>query len=222
MNADINTIRYLGVAQLFVFTASLVSEQLLISVVGSDSISEKLVNIANHLTRLRISNLVALVNSLGIVFLGVLFYIVFHKQYKIIALVALACFVAEGITLAVSKLGAYALIPLSQEFVAAGTPETSHFQTLGEFLYSGVDRRGYDIHMLFFCLGGILWYSLLYRSGSIPQVLSIWGFVAVCLLTIPVFIVLYDRNLTALMVLGLPYLPFELVLGIWLLVKGFK
>jgi len=222
MNTDMNTIRLLGAAQLVVFVASMLSERLLASVVGSGSISDILVSISENLTRMRISNLVALVNSLGIVVLAVLFYIVFNEQYKIIALVALGCFLAEAITLAVSKIGAYALIPLSQEFVEAGAPEPSYLQTLGDFLYYGVDRRGYDIHMLFFCLGGILWYYLLYRSRYIPQLLSVWGLAAVCLLSIPVLVVLYDRDLTSAMVMGLPYAPYELFLGVWLIVKGFN
>jgi hypothetical protein len=173
MNTDISTIRLLGAAQLFVFVASLLSERLLASAVGSGGISDRLVNISNNLTLMRISNLVALVNTLGIVVLAVLFYTVFNKQYPIIALVALGSFFAEAITLAVSKLGAYALIPLSQKSVDAGAPEPSYFQTLGDFLYHGVDRQGYDIHMLFFCLGGILWYYLFYVSGCIPRVLSV-------------------------------------------------
>lgn len=221
MNTEMNTIRLLGAAQLLVFVASMLSERLLMSVVGSGSTSDKLVNISKSLTLIRISNLVALINCLGIVVLGVLFYAVFNEQYKIIALVALACFLAEAITLAMSKIGAYALIPLSQEFVEAGAPDPSHFQALGDFLYHGLDRLGYEIHMLFFCLGGILWYYLFYRSGYIPQALSVWGLVAVCLLSIPVLLVLYDRDLTRLMILGLPYAPFEPVLGIWLIVKGF-
>jgi hypothetical protein len=222
MNTEISTIRLLGAAQLFVFIASMLSERLLASVIGSGSISDKLVNVSNNLARMRISNLVALVNSLGIVVLGVMFYIVFNEQYKLIALIALGCFLAEGITLAVSKVGTYALIPLSQEFVEAGSPESSSFQTLGNFLYHGVDRRGYDIHMLFFCVGGILWYYLFFSARVIPLWLSIWGFAAVFLLTIPVLMVLYDRDLTLSMVLGLPYAPYELVLGAWLILKGFN
>jgi hypothetical protein len=222
MNTDINTIRLLGAAQLFVFVASMLSERLLASAVGSGGISDKLVNISNNLTLMRISNLVALVNTLGIVVLAVLFYAVFNKQYPIIALVALGSFFAEAITLAVSKLGAYALIPLSQKFVDAGAPEPSYFQTLGDFLYHGVDRQGYNIHMLFFCLGGILWYYLFYVSRCIPRVLSVWGLAAVCLLSIPVLCVLYDRDFTLAMVLGLPYAPYELFLGGWLLIKGFN
>lgn len=223
MDVEINTIRILGAAQLLVFVASLISERLLTSVVGSGGISDILVNISKDLTRVRISTLVALVNCLGIILLGVMFYIVFRGEYKIIALVALGCFLAEAITLAVSKIGAYSLVPLSQEFVNAGAPESSYYQTLGDFFYYGVDKRGYDIHMLFFCIGAILWYYLLYISNVIPQALSLWGLVAVCLLTIPILFGLYDRDfLPAAGILALPYLPFEPVLGIWLIVKGFN
>jgi hypothetical protein len=221
MNTGIHTVKLLGAAQLIVFTASMLSERLLTSAIGSGSISEKLLSISNNLTRMRISNLVALLNSLAIVILGVLFYIVFKDEYKLIALVALGCFLAEAITLAVSKIGAYALIPLSREYIAAGAPKDSTFQVLGRFFFQGVDRRGYDIHMLFFCVGGILWYYLLFTSRVVPAALSLWGFAAICLLTIPVLMVLYDRDLTHLLVLGLPYAPYELVLGVWLIFKGF-
>jgi len=222
MNPEANTIRLLGTAQLFVFIASLVSDQLLKSVAGSGGISETLVNISENIPRVRISNLVSLFNSLAIITLGVLFYIVLSEQNKTLALVALGCFTAEGITLAVSKIGAYALIPLSRNFVAAGSPEASHFQTLGDFLYHSVDRRGYDIHMLFFCAGGIIWYYLLYLSRIIPAGVSLWGLVAICLLTIPTLLTLFDLDFLPAMILGLPYAPFELVLGTWLIVKSFN
>ena len=222
MNIESNTIRLLGVAQLVVFAASFISERLLSSTLGSGGIVDILVNISKNLNRIRTSNLVALLNSLSIVVLGVLFYLALNKQNKTIALVALGFFLAEAITLAVSKIGTYALIPLSQEFAEAGAPQQSYYQTLGNFLYFGVDRRGYDLHMLFFCLGAILWYYLLYRSRYIPLALSGWGLVAISLVLIPVVLVLYNRNFTQLMILALPYAPFELVLGIWLIVKGFN
>ena len=223
MDTDVNTIRLLGAAQLMVFVSAILSELLLKSVVGSGSISDILVNISKNVSQMRISNLVALVDSLGIVFLAVLFYVVFNRQYEIIALVALGFFLAEAITLAVSKLGAFALIPLSQEFIEAGAPEPSYFQALGDFLYRGVDRQGYHIHNLFFCLGGILWYYLFLKSGYIPQALSLWGLVAVSLLLIPVLLQIYYRDFThPVMVVGLPYLPFELFLGVWLIATGFK
>jgi len=135
--------------------------------------------------------------------------------------VALGFFLVEAITLAVSKIGAFALLPLSQEFVEVGAPEPSYFLTLGDFLYYGVDRQGDRIHNLFFCLGGILWYFLFLRSGYIPQALAIWGLAAVSLLLIPVLFQLYDRDSThPVMAVGLLYLPFELVLGVRLIARG--
>jgi hypothetical protein len=210
MNTDVNTIRLLGAAQLIVIVGAVITDRLLASVVGSGSISDMLVNISNNLTRMRISNLVALGQSLAIVVLGVLYYIVFNKQYNIIALVALGLSLAAAITFAVSKIGANGLIPLSQKFVEAGAPEPSYFQTLGDFLYYGVDRRGYDIYMLFTCLSLILWNYLFYISRYIPRGLSVWGLAAVCLFAVTVLLVLYDRDFrdSPAMILALAYAPY--------------
>jgi hypothetical protein len=222
MNTDRHTIRLLGAAFLIVFVASMLSGSLLNSAVGTGSISDNLVNISNNLTLMRISILVELVTSVGIVALAALLYTVLHEQHRIISLVALGWWLAEAIILAVSKIGAFALIPLSLEYVAAGTPDSSYFQTLGDFLYYGVDRQGWAIHMLFFCLGGILWYTLFYRSKYIPRVLSAWGLVAVSLVTINILLVLYDRSFDLVMIALAPYLVFEALIGPWLMVKGIR
>ena len=56
-----------------------------------------------------------------------------------------------------------------------------------------------------------------------PQALSIWGLAAVSLLLGPVLLQLNDRDFThPVMVIGLLYVPFEPVLGAWLIVKGFN
>jgi hypothetical protein len=156
MDISKKPIRLLGAAFLIVFVASMLSGSLLDAAIGSGTISDILVNISNNLGLMRVSILVELVTSIGIVALAALLYIVLHKQHKIIAFVALGWWLAEAITLAASKIGAFALIPLSQEYVEAGAPSSSYFQTLGDFFYYGFDRQGWAIHMLFFCLGGIL------------------------------------------------------------------
>lgn len=223
MDIEMNTARLLGATQLIVFVAAMLNARLRTSIVGSGSISDILGNISKNVNRMRISVLGGLFDSIAIVVLGALFYIVFYEQYSIISLVALGFFLAEAITLAVSMIGAYALIPLSQEFVKAGAPESSYFQTLGDFLHYDLYRLGERIHVLFFCLGGILWYYLFLASGYIPQALSIWGLAAASLLLIPVLLQIYDRDIThPIMAVGLLYLPFEFVLGLWLIVKGFN
>ena len=209
MNIDVNTVRLLGAAQLIVIVGGLITERLLASAVGSGSISEMLVNISDNLNRMRISNLAALaIQATAMVVMGVLYYVVFYKEYEIIALVALGCFLTAAIVFVVSKIGANALIPLSQKFVEAGAPEASYFQTLGDFSYNSVDKRGYDINFLFSSLGFLLVNYLLLTSNAIPRALSIWAFAAVFLALIPAVLQLYKRDAFPLaMILVIPYAP---------------
>jgi len=221
LSSEINTIRLLGATQFFVIVLGIIGAYFIETAVGTGSISEILVNISQNERLLRIGNLVVLVESVLIVVLGVLFYSVFKDQYNIISLVALCSFLAEAITKAAANLGTWALIPLSQEFVSAGTPDPSYFLTLGDFLYYGLDKKFYEIHMLFFCFGAILFYYLFYITSYIPRWLSIWGLASVCLLAIPTLFVLYDPDfLPGAIVLALPYFPFEFALGLWLMIKG--
>jgi ABC-type glucose/galactose transport system permease subunit len=74
--------------------------------------------------------------------------------------------------------------------------------------------------MFFYCTGGLLWYSLLYRSRSIPSVIPAFGLAAVSLGLVGVVLQLLGN--TVPIVAYLPLLPFELTLGTWLLVKGIK
>ncbi|MFC2002085.1 DUF4386 domain-containing protein [Chloroflexota bacterium] len=220
MNSGKNIPRLLGAAFLFVFVASLISTQLLTSVVGSGSISDILVNISDNLTPMRTSILVGLVTSVGIVVLAVLLYVVLYKQNKSIALVALGWWLAEAIILAVSKIGAFALIPLSLEFVGAGAPAASYFQTLGDFLYSGIYQQGDNIHMLFYCLGGVLWLYLFYISGYIPRVLSVLGLVIESVGLIGMVLLLLAVRVD--MLFFYPIAVLELTIGLWLMVKGIR
>ena len=210
MDVETSTIRLLGVVQLIVIVGAVIMDRPLASAAESSNISDILLNIPGNLNRIQISNLVALGTSLAIVLWGVLYYIVFNNEYQIIALVALGFLVAAAITLAISKLGAYALIPLSHKFIEAGAPEGSYFQTLGDFLYYGVDKQGYNIHMLFTCSSLILWNYLFYISRYVPRGLSVWGLVAICLFSITVLLVLYNRDFrnSPVMILALAYAPF--------------
>ena len=164
MIAEKNTPRLLGAAFLFVFFASLISGVLLTSVVGSGNVSHDLVNVANQLNLVRLSVLGQMLTSSGIVVLAVLLYIVLSRVNGILALVALGWWLAEAITLALIQLGVLALIPLSLDFVGAGAPGESFYQGLGQFLYYGMAKQGMTIHMWFYCIGGLLWYTLFFRS----------------------------------------------------------
>ena len=105
MNTDMNTVRLLGAAQVLVIVGFLITEQLLASAIGSGSISDILVHISKRFTLMRIGNVAALGQTLVIIALGVLYYVVYYKEYQIIALVALGCFLLAAMSTVVAKIG---------------------------------------------------------------------------------------------------------------------
>ena len=210
--------RYLGAAFLAVFVTSLVSGVLSGSVLVG-SISEVLADISDSVAQMRASTVLQLLTSVGIVVLASLLYAVLRDQNRIVALVALGWWLAETVVLALSTLGTYALTPLSLEYVKAGTPASSYYQTLGT-LFLALDQNAYAIHMLFFCLGAVLWYYLLFRSRVVPRALSVWGLLAVSLVLVNTLLIIWDRSLDLGTALYVAYVPFELVVGLWLLIKG--
>jgi hypothetical protein len=221
MISEKNAPRLLGAAFLFVIFASLTSGLLLKAATGSGTISEMLTSVSNAPALLRLSVLFELINGSAIVVLASLLYVVLNTQNKIIALVALGWWLAEAFALILSSTGAFALLPLSQDFVAAGALQGSFYQTLGEFLHGGLYSFAYGtIHMWFYCIGGMLWYFLFFRSRYIPRAISLFGLAAVSLAFVGVIFQLFGYDVPIFV--SLPLLPFELTIGAWLLLKGIK
>ena len=206
------------------FVASLLSDPLHNAAMGSGSMAEKLVSISNNVMLMRVSIIADIVTSLGIIIMTVLLYVVLQKQNKLFALVALSFWLIEAILLIVSSIGANALIPLSLEYVQAGAPDPSPLITLGTILFE-FSEFSYAIHMMFFGLGGILWYYMFYKSKYIPKALSLWALVLMPLMPIDVLLFLLGVGLESLLRIAilLPlivYLPYEGVMGIWFIVRG--
>lgn len=208
----------LGGAFLLVIVTSLVGGLLLKAAVGSGGTADILTGAADQSALLSAAVLADLITSLGIVALAVLLYVVLATQNRLVALVALGWWLMEALFMAISTVGALALVPLGQGFVEAGAPAASFHQTLGDFLYQGVSQTAYTIHMFFYCAGGLVWYSLFYRSRYIPRGISLFGIAAVVLASVGIVAELFGAEVP--LALYLPLLPFELLIGTWLLVKG--
>jgi len=218
MNSGNSMPRLLGVTFLVVAVATILSDFVLRSLLGSGSISDSLVNIANNTVMMRIGILLDLITSVGIVILAALLFVILQKQNKTIALVALGWWLGESVVLAVSKISTFSLLSLSQEFVKAGAPDPSHFQSLG-ILFRDATTWGYTTVLLFFALGGILFYYLFYKSRAIPRGLSVWGIIAVCLALIGCLLKIFDFDFGYIFI---PNIAFELAIGVWLIVKGVR
>jgi hypothetical protein len=174
-------------------------------------------NIANNTLQMRASIMLHMITAIGIVLLGALLFVVLKKQHVKIALVALGLYVIEAAILATSRIPAFSLLRISQESVIAGHP--AYFLTLGNLLYEAADFGDW-LHMLPFALGATLFYYLFFKSGYIPRALALWGLIAASLAFIGSVLVLLGYDVP--MIVFLPNLPFEITIGVWLIVKGIK
>ena len=219
-----NTAKFLGIAYLIQFIASFLSTPLFDTALGSGTISEKLTNLSNNILLLHTSIVVQLITCSGIAMMTILLYVVLEKENKPMALLALSFWLMNVVFLAISSIGAYALAPLSAEYVLAGSPNPSYFLTLS-IIFLGFKEFAFTLHMLIFAMGGILWYYLFYRSKKIPKYLALWGFIFIALMPIDLTLALFGFGLDSIWRMisflpYIPYIPFEGVMGIWFIVKG--
>ena len=73
---------------------------------------------------------------------------------------------------------------------------------------------------IFFSLGGLLLYYLLYRSRLLPRFISVWGFVAAVLILLNNLLLTFNAQLSIgiSLIFVLPIIVNEVLMGIWLIV----
>jgi len=152
-------------------------------------------------------------------------YPVLKKFNAGLALGAVGFRISEGVLRFVSVCGLLSLITLSQQFVKAGAPDSSYFQTLGVLVYAGYHWVGNVGSLLAFSIGCLLYYIIFYRTKLVPRWISVWGLVAAILAMVSCALAtvgLITPFGTVQVVMALPMLPQEMVLAAWLIVKGFN
>ncbi len=217
MNTINKTSRILGFAFLLQFVTSISSGIFLKSAwFVSGDMSKTMIEIANHPLLFRAGIMLDILTALGVTFLGISLFLTLRKENEQVALTAMAFYILEGALMAVSRMETFSLLHLSQEYVAAGQP--ANLLLMGKLAYESMDFAGNTLHMLAFCLGGILFYYLLYKSGVVPRALSLWGLIT----TFPMLVGTMTQvfGYTIPFYFYAPYVPFELVIGVWVLVKG--
>ncbi len=101
-------------------------------------------------------------------------YPVLKKFNAGLALGAVGFRVSEGVLRFVAVCAYLLLITLSQQFVQAGAPDSSYFQTLGALLYAG-NRWVNLVSLLAFSIGALLHYIIFYRTKLVPRWISVLG-----------------------------------------------
>jgi hypothetical protein len=157
--------------------------------------------------------------------IAILLFPILRKYNESLALGFVGFRIIAGVFIITGVIILLLLLPLSQEFVKAEATGSSYFQTLGGLLRAGRDLVNHVAMILALSIGDLMFYYLLYQTKLVPRWLSGWGLVGITL-TILASLSLMFRLIGIItpiyMVLNLPLILQEMVLAIWLIVKGFN
>ena len=131
----------------------------------------------------------------------------------------------EAVIITVGVISVLSLLTLSREFVAAGAPDTASFQASGTLLKA--------IHDWTFLLGPLfmlgintMMYSyIFYKSKLVPRFIPILGMTGATLVFICALLVMFgviEQVSVWGAILALPVAANEMILAVWLIVKGFN
>ena len=158
-----------------------------------------------------------LLMGLSLAMVPVMMYPLFKKQNEALALGAVVfrgpLEAATYILMVVSWL---LLIVVSQE--SANAADASSFQALGAVLLRANNMINPVLEIVF-SLGALMFYTLFYQTRLIPRWLSGWGIVGAIVYLAGGVLALFGTNLEFLLaLLGVQ----EMVMALWLIIKGFN
>ena len=190
---------------------------------SSISAPDMLAGVAENKNLLTVGLLLELVNALAVAAIGVLMLPILRLHSGNMAHGYLGLRTIEAVFCSAIVIGPLSLLILSQNDLQAGVMGVA---SIGAVEALAVAGRASIVNLLipvFFCVGAFLLYSAAYQAGFLPRFISVWGLLAVALvLTLNLASLFVDFNLSVKLILALPIILNEIVLGIWLITKGFS
>ena len=222
MNSEKKTAIIVGVLFIIGTVAGILSVVFTSSILNAP---DYLMKVSANENKIIIGALFVLVMGFALAMVPVMMFPIFKKHNEALALGYVVFRGAlETVTYIASVICWLFLLIVSQEYLKAGAPVASYFQTLGTLLI-GVYDQIHPIGGIVFSLGALMFYFLFYQSKLIPRWISGWGFIAILLHLVTGFLILFHLQSpfsTINIVMNLPIFLQEMVMAVWLIGKGFN
>jgi len=195
-----------------------------LSVVSVIEEPDYLIKVSANENQVIIGALFVLIMGLACAGIAIWLYPVLKKHNEALALGSVGFRIIETVLHIVGVIGLLSLVTLSQEYVKAGAPDASYFQSLGTLLLAARDWAGV-LGSFAFILGALMYYYIFYQSKLIPRWLSVWGLIGVPLWIAAELLIMFgliESFSTNAILLDIPIAVNEMVLAVWLIVKGFN
>ena len=160
-----------------------------------------------------------LIGAGAFVGIAVVIFPVLKKFNETIAVGYIVARSFEAVPFIIGNTFLLSLLALGQQYVQAGTPDASYFQTLGTALLAAYDWTQLLGPRVLASLAAVPFYYLFYQSKLLPRWISVWGLIGAPLFPIA-WLSLFGPTISGFFVL--PLVLNEMVLAVWLIVKGFN
>jgi Domain of unknown function (DUF4386) len=176
-------------------------------------------------TRVTIGAALDMVNALACIGTAVALYSVVRRHHERLALGFVTSRLLEAATIVIGVVSLLAVVTLRQD--VAGTPgaDTGALVTVGHALVAVRDWTFLLGPGLMPACNALLLGTALYKSGLVPRIIPTVGLVGAPLLlgsVVATMFGLHGQTSTTAMIAVLPVAAWELSLGVWLVVKGFR
>lgn len=161
-----------------------------------------------------------LMMGISLVGMTVFLYPIFRKDSEELAMgMVLFRGALEGTFYFVTTLSILSLVALGNEYVASGS-DSAALQSMGNILYRIIDLLG-PVGTIVFLIGATCLYISFYRTRLIPRWLTVWGLIGVVPYMAYALLHFFHMDNGIGFYLQMVLALQELVMGGWLVVKGF-
>lgn len=216
MGAYKSTARAIGILFIVASASAIIGGTLALPATEPDFLAEA----AGSEGQVVLGLILELVLALSVFGMAALFFPILKKQHEGLALGYVATRTLEGVLMSASTISAALMLALSKGFGPDST--AAGIEPVSQVLLAARDWTYWFGPMAVFSVSALILNALLYRSRVVPTWISIWGFIGGVLLLASALLEMFGQALGGWQaIFTAPIGLNEMVLAIWLIIKGF-
>lgn len=217
-----NSTRKIAVLTGVIFIIATVAALLAAALLPVMTSADYLTLVSAHSKQVAASAFFYLIAAFGSAGIAISMYPVMKRSNVSLALGSVIFRAMEAVMYMVSVVSLLSLLTLSKQFVTIGVADRVSLQVIGNSFRSARDLATLTA-VFAFSLGAFMYYYLFFQSKLIPRWLSGWGILAILLMMTACVLALFSgKPVTGYTLLVIPIALQEMVLAVWLIVKGFS
>ncbi|HCS40803.1 MAG TPA: DUF4386 domain-containing protein [Anaerolineaceae bacterium] len=154
---------------------------------------------------------------------GVSLYPVLRRFNEEAAIGSAGFRIIESMIQVVGTLIMVCLLALSSEYIQADNASKLILQSAGSVLRAGNDWLNNSAMLLSWGVAAVIYYSAFYKYKLVPRWISVWGLIGISLTIITSIMMMFNPGFSTIQTIAnMPIALQEMVLAVWLIVKGFS